>query len=70
MHHTVQRPLDTLNISTFSVGDVLHYCEECPWQSEESYAMKPKCPECGAHLYIVFLTEEAIKEINEYGKRK
>ncbi len=66
MYHKVQRPLDTLNISTFSVGDVLHYCEKCTWQSKESCAMKPECPQCGAHLYLVFLTEAAIKEINEY----
>jgi len=40
MHNSVQRQLGTLDISTFSIGDVLHYCEDCEWQSEESYAMK------------------------------
>jgi ssDNA-binding Zn-finger/Zn-ribbon topoisomerase 1 len=45
--------LKKLNFDGFDKGDQILFCHECDWQAKKVMAMKPECPKCGAHLYLV-----------------
>ena len=56
---------DKFDFTGFEDKDVMMFCHDCDWQSEIVIARFPKCPTCGAHLYLLDLTNDIIdRKIN------
>ena len=54
--------LKKLNFDGFDEGEQILFCHDCDWQAETVIGMKPECPKCGAHLYLIVIDKAKNKK--------